>query len=291
MEDKFGLANEQYRDSVFRDFFNEPVRLLSLCNALLNSDFENADEIEINTLQGNFFSAMKNDISCKIGNQFLILVEHQSTINNNMPFRCFAYVAELLNNLVSDKSRFYGRSVVKFPAPKFFVFYDGDDYEPLQREMRLSDAFSGDGTMLELVVKSFNINYGLNQPLLEKCHHLKEYSTLIGKIKQGYISGLSRRKAIIEAVNWCIENGIMAGYLSSKRNEVFTMLDWQWNLDDAKTAWQEEAREAGIEQGERQRAEKIAVKMIRRGKSFAEIHEDTDLPICRLHELAESIKV
>lgn len=291
MKDKFGLANEQYRDSVFRDFFNEPARLLSLCNALLDSDFENADEIEINTLQGNFFSAIKNDISCKIGDQFLILIEHQSSVNNNMPFRCLSYVVELLNNLVIDKSRFYSRQVVKFPAPKFFVFYDGDDSEPLQREMRLSDAFSGDGTTLELVVKSLNINYGLNQPLIEKCSYLSEYSTLIGKIKQGCIAGLSRRQAIIEAVNWCIENGIMAGYLSSKRNEVFTMLDWQWNLDDAKAAWKEEGREEGIEQGERQRAEKIAVRMIKRGKSFAEIHEDTDLPLCRIYELAELIEV
>ena len=59
MKDKFGLANEQYRDSVFRDFFNEPVRLLSLCNALLDSDFKNADEIEINTLHGNLLMTGK----------------------------------------------------------------------------------------------------------------------------------------------------------------------------------------------------------------------------------------
>ena len=69
------------------------------------------------------------------------------------------------------------------------------------------------------------------------------------------------------------------------------MLDWQWNLDDAKAAWKEEGREEGIEQGERQRAEKIAVRMIKRGKSFAEIHEDTDLPLCRIYELAELIEV
>ena len=53
MTDKFSNANPQYRDSVFRDFFNDKVRLLSLCNALLNTDYQDPNLIEINTLEGN----------------------------------------------------------------------------------------------------------------------------------------------------------------------------------------------------------------------------------------------
>lgn len=30
-------ANAKYRDSVFRDYFNAPERLLSLCNAVLGT--------------------------------------------------------------------------------------------------------------------------------------------------------------------------------------------------------------------------------------------------------------
>jgi hypothetical protein len=153
---------------VFRDYFNEPKRLLALCNSLLNEKFQDTLELEINTLQGNFFSALKNDISCRIGNQFLVLIEHQSTVNENMPFRCLTYVAELLNNMAGEKSKFYSKQLVKFPVPKFFVFYDGDDNETLQRKMKLSDAFNGDSSSLELVVNLYNINRELNQPLLKK---------------------------------------------------------------------------------------------------------------------------
>lgn len=279
------MGNVQYRDSLFRDYFSEPVRLLSLCNAILGTKFENTADLEINTLQGNFFSAIKNDISCRIGNQFLLLVEHQSTVNNNMPFRCLSYVSELLNNMAGEKSKFYSKQLVKFPAPKFFVFYDGDDNEPLTRKMKLSDAFSGDSSFLELIVYSFNINYGFGHPLLKQCNYLNDYSTLVGKVKEGCADGFERRIAIRAAVNWCIENNVMKDYLSAKKEEVFTMLDWQWDINEAKTVWQEEARAEGALQN----AEKIAIKMLRRGKSLEEISDDTELPIQRVKELAHSI--
>ena len=282
MVDKFSAANFQYRDTLFRNFFNEPTRLLSLCNALLGLDYSNPAEVEINTLETNFFSALKNDISCRLHDQFLILVEHQSTINNNMPFRCLSYVAELFNNLVDDKNRLYRKEIFCLPSPKFFVFYDGNEPESLQRTMRLSDAFNDENPSLELVVTSFNINAGLNQPLLQKCPELNDYSTLIGKVKQGLAAGLARRAAIIDAVNWCIESGIMTDYLSAKRNEVFTMLDWQWNIDDAKVAWKEEGRE----EGKNQRSEEIALNLIRMGLPIQTICDATDLSPQRIQELA-----
>lgn len=285
MSDKFSIGNVQYRDSVFRDYFNEPKRLLALCNSLLNEQFQDTLELEINTLQGNFFSALKNDISCRIGNQFLVLIEHQSTVNENMPFRCLTYVAELLNNMAGEKSKFYSKQMVKFPVPKFFVFYDGDDNETLQRKMKLSDAFNGDSSSLELVVNLYNINRELNQPLLKKCTYLNEYSILVGKVKEGRTAGLNRRIAIRNAVNWCISNGVMKEYLLSKKEEVFTMLDWQWDINEAKTVWQEEARAEGATQN----AEKIAMKMLRRGKSLEEVSEDTELPLQRVKELSLSI--
>ena len=52
-----------------------------------------------------------------------------------------------------------------------------------------------------LIVSSYNINYGKKQPLLDKCRYPKDYSTLVGKIKQGIANGLSLRDSIIQAVN------------------------------------------------------------------------------------------
>ena len=66
--------NAKYRDSVFRSYFNEPTRLLSLCNAILGTNYLDAGKLTINTLDGIFFDKQKNDISCTFGDHFLILV-------------------------------------------------------------------------------------------------------------------------------------------------------------------------------------------------------------------------
>ena len=109
-------GNKKYRDTVFCSYFNEPVRLLSLCNAILGTKYEDVDNLDINTLEGIFFDDQKNDISCTIENHFLVLLEHQPSVNENMPFRCLSYVAELLNKLVKDKRKIYRKSLIKFPA-------------------------------------------------------------------------------------------------------------------------------------------------------------------------------
>ena len=104
-----------------RSYFNEPVRLLSLCNAVLATQYTNSDELNINTLEGIFFDKQKNDISCTIDNYFLVLIEHQTTVNENMPFRCLSYVAELLNNLIKNKNKLYKKGLIKFAKTNALV--------------------------------------------------------------------------------------------------------------------------------------------------------------------------
>lgn len=168
-------GNKQFRISVFCSYFNEATRLLSLCNAVLGTDYRDTSKLQINTLEGIFFDNQKNDISCTLEDNFLVLIEHQTSVNNNMPFRCLSYVAELLNKLVTDKQKIYRRALIKFPTPKFFVLYDGDSAEPLEKIIKLSDAFDVYDKSLELIVTAYNINHGLKQPLLTKCKYLNDY--------------------------------------------------------------------------------------------------------------------
>lgn len=271
--------NKRYRDTVFRDYFNDEERLLSLCNALLGTD---AAALKINTLEGTFFDRQKNDISCVVENNFLVLIEHQSTINENMPFRCLSYVAELMNNLIEDKDKLYHKALIRFPAPRFYVFYDGDAKEPLKREMWLSDSFNGDNSALELVVTALNINFGLEQPLLAKCKYLREYSTLVGKVKEGLRAGLTRKEAISRAVKYCLDNGLMKGYLEEKSQEVFNMLALQWEQDKAIRASYEDGRDDAIES--------VALNLLNMGLTVEKIQEATKLSMERIKELADTFK-
>ena len=238
--------NKQYRDSVFRHYFKDKTRLLSLCNAVLDTNYTDTNELKITNLDEAVFNGQKNDIGCVIGGKFLVLIEHQSTVNENMPLRCLSYVAEILNNLIEKKRTIYQRAMIKIPAPEFIVFYNGDEDEPLKREMRLSDAFLAETHALELIVTAYNINFGLSQPLIEKCSYLHDYSFFVDKVKQGKTNGLTTDKAIKEAVQYCIENGIMGSYLKEHAEEVFRMAIDVWDINEAKHYWKEEGVEEGV---------------------------------------------
>ena len=58
--------NPRYRDSVFCSYFNDPTRLLSLCNAVLDTKYDNPDALNINTLEGIFFDNLNSQAKCNI---------------------------------------------------------------------------------------------------------------------------------------------------------------------------------------------------------------------------------
>jgi len=55
--------------------------------------------------------------------------------------------------------------------------------------------------------------------------------------------------AIAAAVKSCIERDILVYFLEVHASEVLNMLTTEWNWDDAKEVWQEEAKDEGIEIG------------------------------------------
>ena len=166
--------------------------------------------------------------------------------------------------------------------------YNGREFEPVKKIMRLSDAFGGDSSSLELTVTEYNINRGVNAPLLGKCPYLQDYSTLVGEVKDGLAEGLSLRNAIIRAVKFCLGNGVMGDYLVKHSEEVFDMLALEWNMDDALQARFEDGMERGMEQGLERGREAVAVKLIRMGLQFDDIQKATDLPLQHIQKLAKS---
>jgi len=48
--------------------------------------------IDINTLSNALLMGQINDVSFTVGDRLIVLIEHQSTINENMPLRLLMYV-------------------------------------------------------------------------------------------------------------------------------------------------------------------------------------------------------
>ena len=54
----------------------------------------------------------------------LVLAEHQSTVNENMPLRSLLYIGgKHLNSLYREKDRYRKKKSV--PKPEIYVFYNG----------------------------------------------------------------------------------------------------------------------------------------------------------------------
>ena len=114
-------TSERGTDSLFRHIFNNKQRLASLYAALTGRRVK-PQEITITTLRGVFFNDIKNDISFRIGDRDIILMEHQSSWNPNMPLRMFWYVGKLYQRQLDSQEIIYRSRLVKIPAPEFYVF-------------------------------------------------------------------------------------------------------------------------------------------------------------------------
>ena len=83
--------NRRYKDSVFVDFFGEDknakTNFLSLYNALHGTSLDASAKLESLRLEQVMYMAFCNDVACLIDNKIIVLVEHQSTVNANMPLR------------------------------------------------------------------------------------------------------------------------------------------------------------------------------------------------------------
>ena len=139
--------------------------LLELFNALNGTSYTDSKNININTLEGSFYSNLKNDISFLLDGIIIVLIEHQTTINPNMPLRFLSYLDELYRRLTSSQSaKIYGSVPIKVPAPEFCVFYDGDDISFDHKLLKLSD------TELNKMISEIEYNISVNNPGLKYWH-------------------------------------------------------------------------------------------------------------------------
>ena len=236
-------AKNNYRDSLFRKYFEHPDKLAAL-HELLTGIPTAEQNVEIKTLKSVLFNRLKNDISFKVGDRFIVLFEHQSTINPNMPARMLLYSAMLYRKMLSKES-IYSKKLIQLPAPEFYVLYNGKEPWTDNSKLYLSSAFAENQHNLELVVTVRNIRYNKDNELLQKYKPLHDYSFFVYDVEKRVDSGDSLANAIRSSTDYCINHNIMRDYLSANYEEVFEMMSLRWNEKDAKKYWQKEAREEG----------------------------------------------
>jgi len=242
-------ANRKYKATLFSELFSEPNRLRELYNALADTNYGIETDIEITTLDSAFFNDIRNDVSFTIGGKYVVLIEHQSTINANMPLRLLSYIARVFEKL-TDERAIYHEKLMALPTPEFIVLYNGIKQFPAEETLKLSDAYKGvDNAVekfgsLELTVRVVNINPGFNDDLLQKCETLNGYTVFIERVRNLLNNGLNLQDAITEAIKWGKTQDVLSAFLTEHGAEVSNMIPGTtFNIDIAKEVWQEEARE------------------------------------------------
>ena len=238
-------VNREYKDSVFRMLYREKKNLLQLYNALNGTSHTDPEKLIFTTLENAIYLGMKNDVSFLLDDR-MTLYEHQSTWNPNMPLRDLLYIARLLEKHVNAGNRsIYSSSLIRIPAPRFVVFYNGQRRVEEHTVMKLSDAFEKPETdpALELRVRLVNINPGASPELMERCRTLREYSEFIARIRKHIDEEASIQEAVEQAVSECIREGILAEFLRSQRSEVVAMSIFEYDHEVEMKKLTDELRE------------------------------------------------
>ena len=255
--------NRSYKDRLFKIIFEDKKELLSLYNALTGKNYQNPDELEINTIDDVIYMHLKNDMSF-ILDDWQNLFEQQSTFNPNQPLRGFFYFADLYKVKYFGK-KIYSTRLLKIPTPQYIVFYNGTTSMPDRKELRLSDAFQQPTVQpdIEVVAHMLNINYGHNKELMERCQKLKEYAQFIDIIRH-YLKEnkqWSNERAISKAIDDCIQNNILRDILQKERLRVMASILSEFDevgykemirqeaYEDAYEEAYEDAYEEGVEYG------------------------------------------
>ncbi len=286
--------NRKHKDSLFVDYFSKDrdwkEHFLSLYNALhgTNLQVENTKLERVN-LEQVLYMDYYNDIAVLVNGQLIMMIEHQSTINPNMPLRLLEYVSRIYGNMVDSKSKFSGQ-LIPLAKPEFIVFYTGNKDIPPESYLYLSDAFKlnhdlNSETTLELVVKVCKIRNKDTNEVVTQSHNLQEYVRLLDLIDEARATG--KETPLAWAIQEAVRRNIMKDYLERKGGEALSILMAEYDFDTAMAVKQEEAyasglsvgREEGREEGAYQTKLETAQTLLTMGLSPVQVAQGTKLPL------------
>ena len=147
-----GKENREVKNSVLVDLFCDDETAekndIELFNALHEEPLPEGTKIERIRVDNVLYMDFQNDVSFGVEGKVLVMGEHQSTINHNMPLRSLMYIGRAYEKIVPMRDR-YKRGLVKLPKPELT--------EPLLR-----------GILLELLFKKATspIKYGSGKDII-----------------------------------------------------------------------------------------------------------------------------
>ena len=248
--------NRKHKDSLFVDYFSKDrdwkQHFLSLYNALHGTHLQvETTNLERVNLEQVLYMDYYNDIAVMVNDQFIMMIEHQSTINPNMPLRLLEYITRIYGNLVDSKSKFSNQQI-SLAKPEFVVFYTGNEDIPPESYLYLSDAFKVNQIpnaelTLELKVKVCKIKNENPSPVVHNCPYLKQYVQFLRLIDEAKADG--HVKPLTRAIQEALRRNVLQDYLERKGSEILSILMTEYDYATDIAVKQEEAFASGRNEG------------------------------------------
>ena len=102
----------QYRDNILRKLCQDERWAIEIVNAITDSNYGANAKIGLHELESSLLWRY-NDIAISIDNQLLVMIEHQSNINPNMPTRLLSYFVDVLNTTFVRTEQLYSNKIHK----------------------------------------------------------------------------------------------------------------------------------------------------------------------------------
>jgi len=297
-------VNVKHKDRLFRFIFKDKESLLTLYNAVNESDYTDVEALEIYTMENFVYMGMKNDLSFLIDWNMNVF-EHQSTYNPNMPLRGFLYMAAAFKRYIElQRLDLYGSKQLRLPVPRYYVFYNGlkemADEEILYLTDSMEAASGPEKSCAQFSAHMVNINKGRNTKIMQRCPLLYEYSLFVAEVRKHTTQNRPLREAIEEAVDYCITHDILADILRTNKAEVTNMCleeyDEAFHIASEKEISFEEGRLEGLKSAEKERlradGERLRAEIFRqklRGKSDEAIAESQGITLDEVQKILKEI--
>ncbi len=301
--------NRSHKDSLFVDYFSKDrewkQHFLSLYNALHGTNLQVADTtLERVNIDQVLYKSYYNDIAVLVDGQFILMIEHQSTVNPNMPLRLLEYIARIYGNTVDSRAKF-SRHLVPLARPEFIVFYTGNQKLPPESYLYLSDSFPNQppnaDLTLELKVKVCTIRSEHPSPVVHSCPDLEQYVQFLELVEEA--KAADRTEPLKWAIQEAVHRNILRDYLERKGGEILSILMTEYDYATDMAVQKEEAYEdglfvglatgreegisIGLERGAYQKALETARSLLAYGDAPEKVALCTGLPLELVQQLAQ----
>ena len=267
--------NDKVKDTFFKTVYKSEDRRKSLAAFLLGVDVEHAT---IRNVKPVIFGNKENDLAFLCDDTIYCMMEEQSSICVNMPYRILEYITAALRSTIETEQALYGKTRVLFPVPKLYVTFVGLEEkaakipDAIQYEMKLSDSYRPVDQIvrdrvqsdLEVIVHVYDFRMTYEETfdyieneviplrMSEYNTELRDYALFCNSLryvqraqtKDGYPKA-QKAKDENELFSLLMERGIFVDLLSDK--EVCDMTAAQFSREDIiKSQGREEGREEGL---------------------------------------------